>query len=64
MGREKYYPEFDSEELPPHVYLRSVHNISAEWSWGKLKWELGDSAVLAFMKGEEEGVYNPSNPEH
>jgi hypothetical protein len=62
--REILHPDIDLTELPAHIYLRSVHNISIERSWLRLRLEWGDNAVLAFEKGKDEGVYNPENPEH
>lgn len=54
----------DLTELPAHIYLRSVHNISIERSWLRLRLEWGDNAVLAFEKGKDEGIYNQHDPEH
>lgn len=57
--REIFHPDFDGRELPAHVYLRSVHNISVERAWLRLRLDWGDNAVLVYEKGEEEGWYNP-----
>jgi len=62
--REIFHPEYDNQELPAHRYLRSVHNISIERGWLRLRCELGDNAVLEFEKGEAEGIYQPQNPKH
>ena len=62
--REIFHPDMDLTVLPAHIYLRSVHNISIERSWLRLRLDLGDNAVLAFEKGKDEGVYNPDDPEH
>ncbi|KAI0697862.1 hypothetical protein BC835DRAFT_1269742 [Cytidiella melzeri] len=59
-----FWPEFDTNELPAHVYLRSVHNISIERSWLHLRLDMGDNAVAAFEKGAEEHGYNDQNPQH
>ncbi|KAG6852321.1 hypothetical protein C0991_000860, partial [Blastosporella zonata] len=61
--RERFHPEIGAEEIPPHVYLRSIHNISVERSWLRLRLDVGDTIVLAFNKGIEDGIYNPSNPQ-
>lgn len=62
--REIFHPDYDNQELPAHVYLRSIHNISIERSWLRLRCELGDNAVLQFEKGEADGIYRPQDPQH
>ena len=64
MKSEIFHPDFDNRELPAHVYLRSVRNISIERSWLRLRLEFGNNAVIAFQKGEENGIYNPNSPQH
>jgi hypothetical protein len=49
----------DVTELPAHIYLQSVHKISIEHAWLCLSLDWGDNAVLAFEKGEKEGLYDP-----
>lgn len=44
--------------------MRSVHNISIERSWLRLRLEFGDNAVVAFAVGEEDGIYQPHVVEH
>lgn len=61
--REIYHPEYDSAELPAHVYLRSVHNISIERSWLRLRLDWGDNMVAFFYKGIDDGMYNPDDPD-
>jgi hypothetical protein len=51
-------------ELPAYNYLRSIHNISSERSWLRLRLDFGDNAVLFFNKGIEGGVYNPDDANH
>jgi len=62
--RQIYYLEFDNSELPAHIYLRSVHNISIERSWLRLRLEFGINAVLHFQRGQEEGLYLPHDEQH
>ena len=62
--RVVFYPDIDISELPAYVYLRSVHNISIERSWLRLRLDFGDNAVLFFNKGIEDGVYNSQDVEH
>ncbi|KAJ7586523.1 hypothetical protein C8J56DRAFT_730405, partial [Mycena floridula] len=44
--REILFPECPLEELAAHVYLRSVHNISIERSWLRLRLDFGDICPL------------------
>lgn len=37
--------------------MQSVHNISIERAWLHLHLEFGDSAVIAFKKAKEDGIY-------
>lgn len=59
--RNAFHPEIDSNELPPHVYLRSIHNISIERSWLRLRLDWGNNAVAVFNEGIRLGRYNPNN---
>jgi len=56
--REILHPEYCSNELPAHVFLRSVHNVSIERSWLRLRMGLGDNAIKWFEYGINEGMYN------
>lgn len=60
--REIIFPECPTNEVPAHVYLRSVHHIAIERSWLRLRLDFGDNAVLFFNKGIEDGIYNPEDP--
>ena len=62
--REIFHPDFDLAGLPAHIYLRSVHNISIERSWLRLRLDWGDNAVIAFEKGKDDGIYNPDDAQH
>jgi hypothetical protein len=62
--REILHPDIDLQELAAHIYLRSVHNISIECSWLRLRLDWGDNAVIVFEKGITEGIYNPDNAQH
>ncbi|KAG6872427.1 hypothetical protein C0995_009824 [Termitomyces sp. Mi166 len=55
--------EYDSEELPAHVYLKSVHNISVERSWLRLKLDWADNAVIVFEEGATKFNYNDQVPQ-
>ncbi|KAF8967102.1 hypothetical protein BDZ97DRAFT_1903511 [Flammula alnicola] len=62
--RESFHPDIDPKETPAHVYVRSVHNIAIERSWLRLRLEFGDSAVIVFKQGEDDGIYLAHIPEH
>lgn len=59
--RSIFYPEYDIGELAARVYLRSVHNISIERSWLRLRLDWGDNVALFFNKGIEDGIYNDND---
>jgi hypothetical protein len=58
-----FHPDFHNDELPAHVYLRSVHNISVERSWLRLRLDWGDNVVIFFKQGIEDGYYNDQDPD-
>ena len=62
MFREIFHPELSTTELPAHCYQRSIHNIVVERGWLCLRLVFGDTAVIAFHKGKEDGIYNPDDP--
>ena len=62
--REIFHADFNLCELAAHIYLRSVHNISIEHLWLRLRLDWGDNAVIVFKKGKDDGIYNPDNPQH
>ena len=55
---EILHPEYCSNELPAHVFLRSVHNVAIERSWLRLRMGLGDNAIHWFESGIDEGIYD------
>jgi len=59
-----FHGDIDINEFPAYNYLRSVHNISSERSWLRLRLDFGDNAVLFFHKGIEDGVYNSNDVNH
>lgn len=56
-----FHPEYDGNELMAHLYMWSMHNISIERQWLKLCLNWGDTAILDYQKGIDEGLYNPQN---
>jgi len=67
-----YHPEthfpaakfFILSMLPAHWYLRSVYNISIEWSWLWLQLDFGDNAVVEYQQGPPSGNFKPEDPVH
>ncbi|KZT13141.1 uncharacterized protein LAESUDRAFT_690342 [Laetiporus sulphureus 93-53] len=57
------HEELDNQQLPADVYLRSVHNITIEHSWLRLRLDFGDNAVTHFNRGLQDGIYNAEDPE-
>jgi hypothetical protein len=57
--RVRFHSDYDNSILPAHVYLRSVHNISIERSWLRLRLDFGDNVVQAFLNGVKDGYYKP-----
>ncbi|KAF9530863.1 hypothetical protein CPB83DRAFT_919742 [Crepidotus variabilis] len=61
--REAYHPEIDPSILRAHEYVWSVHNISIEQSWLRLRLDWGNNAVPKFHEGAEQGIYDSNDPE-
>lgn len=59
-----FHPEYDLDVLPAHVYLRSVHNISIERAWLRLRLDFGNNAVFEYQKGSDSGIFHPEDPLH
>jgi hypothetical protein len=64
IARQQFHGDIDIAEFPAYNYLRSVHNISAERSWLRLRLDFGDNAVAFFNKGIDDGVYNSDDISH
>ena len=64
MSRSIFASEIPADELPAHVYLRSIRNIVIERSWLRLRLAFGNNAVVVFKRGISEGIYNPHNANH
>jgi hypothetical protein len=61
---EIFWPEYDNNDLPSHVYLKSVHNISIERAWLRLRLEFGNNAIVEYHKGVSDGIFNPADGKH
>lgn len=57
-----FHPDLAEAGVQAHTYLRSVHNISVERTWLRLRLEFGDTAVLNFNQGVADGRYNFEDP--
>jgi hypothetical protein len=64
MPRLCFHSDIDLSEFPAYNYLGSVHNITVEQSWLRLRLDFGDDAVIFFNKGIEDGVYNSDDAKH
>ena len=62
MIREYFSPNLDIDELPAHVFLKSLHNITIERGWLRLRLQWGDNVKVFWAAGSE--VYNPTNRHH
>ena len=64
LSREKYTPDIDTNNWPPCVAVKSVHNIVAESTW---KWwlkEYGFDLRNIILEGQSNGLFNPNSPLH
>ncbi|KAF8903183.1 hypothetical protein CPB84DRAFT_1678207 [Gymnopilus junonius] len=49
--REIFFPAVPHEELPAHRFLRSVHNITIERGWKRLRLQWGDNIKAFYLAG-------------
>ncbi|KAJ7139308.1 hypothetical protein C8R44DRAFT_605998 [Mycena epipterygia] len=61
--RDIFHPDLAEAGVQAHTYLRSVHNISVERTWLRLRLDFGDTAVLNFNQGIAEGLYDSNDPD-
>ncbi|CAK5281247.1 unnamed protein product [Mycena citricolor] len=62
--RNVFHPHIDIQEVPAHVELKSVHNVTIESSWYRLRLDIGDNIIIRFQQGYYDGIYNPNDPDH
>ena len=62
MLSEIFTPEIPLNELPAVRYMRSVHNISIERAWLRLRLDWGNNVVEVFNRGIQDGTYNEADP--
>lgn len=63
-SRDFFCPDIDSNDVPAHCFLRSVHNIVIERGWLRLRSLWGDNVYLKYVKGIEAGLYDENNEVH
>ena len=62
MCREVFASHLSVSEIPAHKYLKSVHNITIERGWLRLRLQWGDNVKVYWDAGI--GVYVAENPAH
>lgn len=63
-ARELFGNDLAIEEIPAHRFLKSVHNITIERGWLRLRLQWGDNIVYWWNQGELLGIYKPDDPRH
>ncbi|KAJ7588452.1 hypothetical protein C8J56DRAFT_785885, partial [Mycena floridula] len=58
---DKFYSPSVLWKSCQHMFICSVHNISIERSWLRLRLDFGDNAVLCFENGIAAGIYDPED---
>ncbi|KAG1845558.1 hypothetical protein F4604DRAFT_1662541 [Suillus subluteus] len=58
--REIFSPNLPTDELPAHRFLKSVHNITIERGWLRVRVQWGDNVKIFWEAGEE--IYNDMDP--
>jgi hypothetical protein len=58
--REIFSPNLSTDELPAHRFLKSVHNITIERGWLRVRVQWGDNVKVFWEAGEE--IYNDMDP--
>src|SRR5277367_4262970 len=54
------FSDLSLDELPAHRFLRSIHNITIERGWFRLRLQWGDNIKVFYHAGVH--VYNSSDP--
>lgn len=60
--REIFASDLPIEELPAHRFMQSIHNITIERGWLRLRLHWGDNVKIFWESGA--GIYNSSNQTH
>ncbi|KAF9073367.1 hypothetical protein BDP27DRAFT_1445014 [Rhodocollybia butyracea] len=60
--REMFASDLPIEELPAHRFMQSIHNITIERGWLRLRLHWGDNVKIFWEAGA--GIYNSANQTH
>ncbi|KAF9047219.1 hypothetical protein BDP27DRAFT_1243497 [Rhodocollybia butyracea] len=60
--REEFASDLPIDILPPHKFLQSIHNITIERGWLRLRLDWGENVKIFWDAGS--GIYNASDPQH
>ncbi|KAF9060796.1 hypothetical protein BDP27DRAFT_1429663 [Rhodocollybia butyracea] len=60
--REEFASNIPNDVLPPHKFLQSIHNITIESGWLRLRLDWGENVKIFWEAGS--GTYNALNPQH
>jgi hypothetical protein len=60
FNREAFAPHLEIDELPAHRFIQSIHNITIERGWLRLRLQWGDNVKVFWEVGA--GIYNESDP--
>ena len=58
---EAFALHLDINELPAHIFMRSICNITIERGWLQLQLQWGNNVKVFWDAGA--GIYNPLDPE-
>ena len=62
MTREYFSPHLDREQLVAHMFLKSVHNITIEKGWLRVRLQWGENVKIFWDAGSD--IYNSTNNHH
>ncbi|KAF8512925.1 hypothetical protein JB92DRAFT_3168856 [Gautieria morchelliformis] len=62
--RMEYLPGLTVDELPPHQFVKSVHNITRERAWRPIFHQELKNILATWKDGQIEVGYRASNPTH
>ncbi|KAJ3782569.1 hypothetical protein GGU10DRAFT_396781 [Lentinula aff. detonsa] len=60
--REEFASDLPIDALPPHKFLQSIHNITIERGWLRLRLDWGENVKIFWDAGS--GIYNSSDTQH
>lgn len=62
LSREEFASDLPIDILPAHKFLQSIHNITIERGWLRLRLDWGENVKIFWDAGA--GIYNASDPKH